>query len=521
MGLLSLPILRLALSTVSLILIINPLFSQVFVPPVIITDDNSGNDDPPDTLELPIGKPYGGGIGYFPILTPGDCEITVNSNDFNNLKNTVENADYGDKIYIDDDLSIEVPAYATINVPDGVTLASGRGNGSNGALIYSNSLLDDNYFDYPAITAGNDVEITGIRLRGPEGTASSSNYGLDACGIKQEDGKNLEVHNCEIYNWYVYGVYLIESDSAYIHHNYIHNNQNPHIGYGVCNRNKTSTTIEYNIFNHNRHDIAGVKNTNMTPPSYTAQFNLVGPDGISHRFDMHGCGYTDAWGCPDMYEKDDAGSENLAGRTINILNNYFLSMNSPQYHSVVIRGIPEDIANITDNYFPDEFMVLPDYPVRQTLMWGDAVDGECKPIDTSFEWNLATGGGGTDPLSNGDCVYNGILQIEPNHINFVNNYIGNPIFIRLINWDYNSSQNWVIVGPEVRFELSDINSFEFDDLNNDGRTDIYYQNYVSWSGVTEWEYTTENYNIDPNHVIDFNGDGKEDRLSITNDNSIW
>ena len=467
----------------------------------------------------PVGKPYGGGSGYFPILSPEECTVVVDNNDFNNLKEIVENANYGDKIYINDDLKIEIPAYGIITIPDGVTLASGRGlNGSKGALIFSNSLLDDDYSYYPAINAGNDVEITGLRIQGPEGTASSVNYGLSACGIKQEYGKNLEVHNCEIYNWYVYGIYLIESDSAYIHHNYIHNNQNPHIGYGICNRNKTNTIISYNIFNRNRHDIAGVRNTNMTPPSYTAQNNLIGPDGISHRFDMHGCGYTDLYGCPDMYSKDNAGQENLAGRTINILNNYFLPMNYPRYHSVVIRGIPEDIANITGNYFPNDYMVEPDYPVRQTLIWSDALNGECKPIDTSYEWNLATGGGGTDPLPSGECVYNGILQIEPNHINFVDNYIGNPIYIRQIDWGGDSA-GFAIVAPEIRF--SDTDTFEYGDFNSDGRTDIINQGYISYSGLTEWEAFTPNYSADANHLIDFNGDGKEDSIRLVPPADLW
>ncbi len=278
----------------------------------------------------------------------------------------------------------------------------------------------------------------------------------------------------------------------------------------------------YNIFNRNRHDIAAVKNTGMTPPSYTARNNLISPNGINHRFDVHGCGYTDSWGCPDMYAKDDSGPENVAGTTINIFNNYFLPMVYPKSHSVVIRGIPADMANIVGNYFPNDYMNEPDYPVRQTLMWGENVNGTCKPIDTSFEWNLATDGGGTDPISSGECVYNGILQVEPNHINFLDNHIGQQIFIRQINWDYNgSNQSQSIVGPEVKYSPSYINQFEYGDFNNDGRTDILCNSYISWSGMTDWEYTTDNYTIDPNHIIDFNGDGNEDEISIVSDSSIW
>jgi hypothetical protein len=155
-------------------------------------------------------------------------------------------------------------------------------------------------------------------------------------------------------------------------------------------------------------------------------------------------------------------------------------------------------------------------------MWGDPINGECKPIGTSYEWNLATGAGGTDPLSNGDCVYNGILQIEPNHINLVDNIIGHAIYIRVINWDYQSSnQAWKIVGPEIKFTNLDVSSFAYGDFNNDGRTDILCQDYISWSGLTEWEPITDQYNIDSNHVIDFNSDGVEDRLNIVYPMTIW
>ena len=508
-----------------LIILPFPLNAQFFLP-IEMPDSTSATQSPNDpvVLNAPVGKPYGGGAGYFPIITPEGSNIIINTNDFNNIKTQLANASYGDIVYVNDNLEIEIPKGGTLVIPNGVTLASGRGrSGSQGALIFSNKFLETDYFfEYPAISAGDDVQISGLRLRGPDSTSSSTNYGKQSLAIKQEYSMNLEVHNCEIYNWYVFGIYIIESDNVNIHHNYIHNNQNPHIGYGICNRNKTDTIISYNIFNRNRHDIAGVKNTGMEPPSYTAQYNLIGPESYSHRFDMHGCGSVDLYGCPDMYTKDDASPENLAGGTINILNNYFLPMNYPHWHSVVIRGIPKDMANIIGNYFPNDYISEPDYPVVQTLMWGDPVNSECKPIDTSYEWNLATGAGGTNPTFNGECVYNGILQSEPNHINLIGNIIGHQIYIRVINWDFQSSnQVWRVVGPEIKFTNLDISSFVYGDFNADGRTDIIYQDYISWSGLTEWEAITNQYIVDSNHMIDFNGDGVEDRLNIVHPTTIW
>ena len=130
------------LSIVIILLIILPLHSQIYLPMI------SDATPPPQVIhDDPIGKPYGGGSGYFPIITPEESDIVVRSNDFEYLKATIANASYGDVIYINDNLNIEIPFQGTLVIPDGVTLASGRGrNGSKGALLFSNNFLIEDYY---------------------------------------------------------------------------------------------------------------------------------------------------------------------------------------------------------------------------------------------------------------------------------------------------------------------------------------------------------------------------------------
>ncbi|MCJ7802374.1 MAG: hypothetical protein MUP82_08480, partial [Candidatus Marinimicrobia bacterium] len=143
--------------TTLLIILPFPLTGQFFLP--IEMPDSTSATQP---LNAPLGKPYGGGAGYFPIITPEESNIVINTNDFNNLKSQLANASYGDIVYVNDNLEIEIPIEGTLIIPDGVTLASGRGRrGSLGALIYHNE--DRLVSWYNSILGMDQVEITGLR----------------------------------------------------------------------------------------------------------------------------------------------------------------------------------------------------------------------------------------------------------------------------------------------------------------------------------------------------------------------
>ncbi|HJN18877.1 MAG TPA: right-handed parallel beta-helix repeat-containing protein, partial [Armatimonadota bacterium] len=149
-------------------------------------------------------------------------------------------------------------------------------------------------------------------------------------GIQTEhDG--LEVDNCDISGFGLAGVNVLNGTGLSIHHNYIHHCQYQGLGYGVCIDTGTSA-IEFNIFDWNRHSIAG---TGRSGGGYVARHNVELGVSLSHCFDMHG-------------GRDRGDGTNVAGTSIEISNNTFRAPVAP----IVIRGEPEDACQVHHNWFP-------------------------------------------------------------------------------------------------------------------------------------------------------------------------
>ncbi|MDP6040044.1 MAG: hypothetical protein QGG64_15955 [Candidatus Latescibacteria bacterium] len=116
----------------------------------------------------------------------------------------------------------------------------------------------------------------------------------------------------------------------HIHHNFIHHNQYNGLGYGISH-NTSESRIAYNLFNTNRHSIAG---TGRPGSGYEACHNIELGQSLSHCFDMHG-------------GRDRKDGTTIAGTYMNIHHNTFLCPKT----AIVIRGIPEQQADIHHNWF--------------------------------------------------------------------------------------------------------------------------------------------------------------------------
>jgi len=288
--------------------------------------------------------PIGGGNGYKNTIPRGDFIATS----VDSLLDALSKAKAGQVVFIPGETEIDLTARIYIEeivltVPEGVTLAGERGwNGSKGALLTSDALKT------PVMirAAGPNVRVTGLRIQGPcpkryldhhrrafgpGGGGSSYYYKFPTSNGIVTAFPRLEVDNCEISAFAHGGVTLNKGDGHHIHHNYIHNCQYNGLGYGVVH-DVASSLIEFNLFDSNRHSIAG---TGRPGCGYIARNNVELGVSLSHCFDMHG-------------GRDRQDGTDIAGTSIEIYNNTFRAPNT----AVVIRGVPQEKCDVHHNWFP-------------------------------------------------------------------------------------------------------------------------------------------------------------------------
>jgi len=287
--------------------------------------------------------PLGGGEGYANVVTSGDYSVK----DLDALLDALSKAEAGQVVFIPGEAEIDLTArifieQLVLDVPEGVTLAGDRGhNGSAGALLTSDALKT------PVMirAMGPKVRVTGLRIRGPnakrylehhrrafgpggDGHAYYYKFPTQDGISTQHDG--LEVDNCEISGFGHTGVCLTKGEGHQIHHNFIHHCQYNGLGYGVSH-NTASSLIEFNLFDWNRHSIAGTGRPGCT---YVARHNVELGTSLSHCFDMHG-------------GRDRKDGTDVAGTSIEIYNNTFRAPQTP----VVIRGVPQETCEVHHNWF--------------------------------------------------------------------------------------------------------------------------------------------------------------------------
>jgi hypothetical protein len=289
--------------------------------------------------------PTGGGSGYPRIITGGDH--TVRSLD--DLLNALSEAKPGEVIFLPDETCIDLTTRIYIEeqaleIPAGVTLAGDRGNnGSKGALLTSDSLKT------PAMIRvnGSNVRITGLRIQGPnpkrymehhqrafgkEGLGHEYYYKFPLSRGIVTGHPELEVDNCGLSAFSHSGIFLRNGDGHHIHHNFIHQCQYNGLGYGITH-DVASSLIEHNLFEKNRHSLAG---TGRPGCGYIARHNIELGVSLSHCFDMHG-------------GRDRKDNTIIAGTRIEIYNNTF---HIPG-RAVAVRGEPEEFCNIYQNWFTE------------------------------------------------------------------------------------------------------------------------------------------------------------------------
>ncbi len=287
--------------------------------------------------------PIGGGKGYTKLVTKGDHT----AKDLDGLLDALSKAKKGQVVFIPGDVEIDLTAriyieQLVLKVPEGVTLASDRGrDGSRGALLTSDALKTPVMIQ----VSGPDVRVTGLRIQGPNpkrylkhhrrafgpgGGGHAYYYKFPTQNGIGTEHEALEVDNCEISGFGHAAVWLARGKGHRIHHNVIHHCQYNGLGYGISH-NTASSVIEYNLFDWNRHSIAGTGRPGCT---YVARHNVELGTSLSHCFDMHG-------------GRDRKDGTDTAGTSIEIYNNTFHVPQTP----VVIRGVPQETCEVRHNWF--------------------------------------------------------------------------------------------------------------------------------------------------------------------------
>jgi hypothetical protein len=304
------------------------------------------------------GSPIGGGIGYKNLITPTNANYKVST--LSELLSALSHASPGEIIYVSDDAQINMTSTSIDGtaIHDGVTLASGRGNGNSlGALLYDNNQTyngcNDSYPSRLLFIPKDGSRITGLRIRGPNTILGNCENEYSESWGFYPSHPNVEYDNNEIsqFSFAAIGLYNmndIGTIPTHIHHNYIHHNFRTGLGYGIDVggwplTGGSTALIEANVFDWNRHDVSAGGDT----VSYIARNNIVLGNGNGHAFDMHGNG------------NPDTGIGGRAGTRIDIYNNTINkiydslvgSWNYGKYHwAIDIRGKPSVGAFIHDNY---------------------------------------------------------------------------------------------------------------------------------------------------------------------------
>jgi hypothetical protein len=351
----------------------NVLDDSAFTEPVV----RDHRDQSHGALSNSEVRPLGGGEGYRK-LVPRPATV-VRTDDELRAALLAAGQAKSSTIYVDDDAEIDLSYCAKIPtphdcrflvepalidsrlrptegcsdyslvVPANTTLASGRGRGgSRGGRLFSRTFADCPLLD----VKGEGVRITGLRIHGPD--SSIENDDPIHCGgestaiLLRSDGPArwaTEIDNDDLSSWPRAAVQIESVQGVRVHHNVIqfnrrheHNNtcgsHNYGLGYGVV-VGPGSATIEANVFDHNRHDIA----SDGSPGAhYTATYNLVLDGAVEQSFDVHG-------------GADRKDCTNIAGTAFVIHHNTFLQSHKP---AVRMRGIPMTGAWIYNNETCDD-----------------------------------------------------------------------------------------------------------------------------------------------------------------------
>jgi hypothetical protein len=246
-------------------------------------------------------------------LTDGSTEVTIIGDWLDQRRMFVRAVQTeGVTVRIVGDVNLDLSGIESLHIASRVRIIGDRTVFSAGPRIFTRTFPEQFLVIGDTTQSGNHVHITGIRLDGGESDDPFSAVGQsDSDGIAVYSSTDVQIDHNELYRWRGAAVNVHDGDSQdpsnnrdlihrsnaqtmWIHDNYIHHNQHPSTnvcgsgfidggghagGYGVVVSTGGFALIERNVFDWNRHAIAG---DGKWGSGYLAYRNLILPNGGVH-----------------------------------------------------------------------------------------------------------------------------------------------------------------------------------------------------------------------------------------------
>ena len=274
------------------------------------------------------------------------------------------------------DVDLDLTGQTYLVIGDNTSLVASPGCARGLRSLGSRVFVTDNHRGRAALflIQGDNVRVSGFRLEGPTPDIGSGDENIER-GIVispppgTEPIHSIEISNMEIFRWSGAGVHVTDNvalaqrgrlfntnpAAVRIKNNYFHHNRHDDSwGYGVDVADGAYALIDQNVFDENRHAIAGKSRNDdaLDYSGYTVRDNLILPGGGLHCrvFDLS-CSHThqiDMHGDQNRWYSGSNWNCGTAGETMLIERNTILYTNGL---AIKIRGNPADKAVADGNVF--------------------------------------------------------------------------------------------------------------------------------------------------------------------------